>query len=141
MPIDGMMFGVAGYWGEHEGVYIPVTPGPPPTFALFGDDPIQHGVIGVQGQWLTENMDLRAEYYFQKEGGNTDTHFIPQTFSFKNVAGRQLIRSCVSSLKICTIFSGNNTSPAAYAFIASSAASIASRMSKHPAPSKSSCEK
>ena len=43
--------------------------------------------------------------------GKTETHFTPQTFSGSSVAGRQLMRACVSWLKICTIFSGNMMSP------------------------------
>ena len=71
-------------------------------------------------------------------GGKTDTHFMPQTFSGSRVAGRQLIRSWVSWLKICTIFSGNITSPLRWASRADSAASMASRKSRQPAWRRSS---
>src|SRR5215216_583844 len=71
-------------------------------------------------------------------GGNTDTHFIPQTFSGSRVAGRQLMRSWVSWSKIWTIFSGNSTSPLRWASSADSAAPMASRKSRQPASSRSS---
>jgi hypothetical protein len=74
-------------------------------------------------------------------GGKTDTHFMPHTFSSSSADGRQLIRSCVSWLKICTILSGNSTSPLRWASSADSAAWIASRKSRQPASSRSSWER
>ena len=74
-------------------------------------------------------------------GGKTDTHFMPQTFSGRRVAGRQLIRSWVSWLKICTIFSGNITSPLRWASSADSAAPMASRKSRQPASRRSSWDR
>src|SRR5512132_1850145 len=71
-------------------------------------------------------------------GGKTDTHFTPQTFSSSSVAGRQLMRSWVSWSKICTILSGNSTSPWRWASSADSAAPMASRKSRQPASSRSS---
>ena len=78
---------------------------------------------------------------FSGLGGNTDTHLAPHTFSGSRVAGRQLIRSWVSSSKIWTIFSGKRISSLRNASMAFSAALTASRMSRHPASRRSSCER
>ena len=79
--------------------------------------------------------------YFSGLRGNTDTHLTPHTFSGSRVAGRQLIRSWVSSLKICTTLSGKRISSLRKASMAFSAALMASRISRQPASRRSSCER
>src|SRR5829696_6834002 len=85
---------------------------------------------------ISDRMNSAVRFWSPNRGtlgGNTDTHLTPQTFSVSKVAGRQLMRSWVSWLKIWTIFSGNSTSPLRWASSADSAAPMAIRKSKQPA--------
>ena len=93
---------------------------------------------------ISERMNTAVRFWSPNLGtlgGKTDTHFMPQTFSGSRVAGRQLIRSWVSWLKICTTFSGKSTSPLRWASRADSAASMAIRKSRQPASSRSSWDR
>src|SRR5215218_4681163 len=93
---------------------------------------------------ISERMNRAVRFWSPNRGtlgGKTDTHFMPQTFSGSRVAGRQLIRSWVSWLKICTIVSGNITSPSRCASSADSAAPMAIRKSRQPGSSRSSWDR
>jgi hypothetical protein len=93
---------------------------------------------------ISERMNSAVRFWSPKRGtlgGKTDTHFTPQTFSVSRVAGRQLIRSWVCWSKICTILSGNITSPLRWASRADSAAPMASRKSRQPAWRRSSWDR
>jgi hypothetical protein len=68
-PVDGLMFGVAGYWGRHDGIEVEAFD---MVFPL-GVDPVDHGVAGVQLQYLNGPWEARTEYYHQWEDVNHNT--------------------------------------------------------------------
>lgn len=72
-PIEGLMVGAAGYYGEHEG--YEVCP-PFPGCMYVTANPQFHWVAGAQAQYLNGPWTARAEYYYQKEDIDSDTHVV-----------------------------------------------------------------
>jgi hypothetical protein len=68
-PLDGLLVGVAGYWGRHQGIFV-ANPFDPDQEFLLGADPVDHGVLGAQLQYVTDKLEARTEYFHQWEDTN-----------------------------------------------------------------------